>query len=175
MKKFLVTTLILAVVLGAGPLAAQEERVLPQPCPHPVATVLHGTSSTPSPDPADFHPPVAGSQWNQTAYDKPFQHTFHFAKQCCLMTSGTLVIKLKALKAGTPGTSTSANDKVYLVSNGVTIQTQSPFAAGATLGQTATVTFTIPANVLATGRVSFGVQDDSAVTAADLTLHGCCI
>lgn len=191
MKTTLITILILLLTGAvAGPLMAQEAAVrgIPQPqvpCPHPITqTIKAPPPSPPTLDPADFNgalgTAVAGSVWNQTAPDKGFGHTFHFpfpGKECCLMTKGTLIVTVKALVSGPAGSSTTANDWVQLVQNGASVpgSGQQPFASGATLGQQAVVTINVPANILATGRVSFYVQDDSAVVSAELRLTGCCL
>ena len=126
----------------------------PVPCPRPVSQVIQGASSAPTPDASDLPPNTAltGYAWNQTARDKVFAHTFHFAKEvCCLMTRGTLVVTVKALDSGPAGSATSAN------------------------GATKVLTFTVPASALSLGRVSLLAQDDTAIVSADLRLEGCCI
>lgn len=182
--KSLVTSIVLTGILSAGVVMAQEERASAAPvrCPHPVTITLTGGRTPPTPDPAEFPRGVnfAGSVWNQTAADRHFGHTFHFAappKECCLMTSGILKVTVRALQPAPQGTSgASVNDMVYVVSRGVVVGAgQQPFVNGATPNQTKTLTFTIPASVLATGEVSFYIEDDTAAVSAELILSGCCL
>jgi hypothetical protein len=199
MKKMLAVSFVL-ITLAAPLLLAQEARtaaaapqdvrsvdaiVAPVACPRPVTLVINGASGAPQPLNTDLgptlYPGTVGSQWNQTAADKHFGHTFRFAaplpgRDCCLMTWGVLTVRVKALQGGGPKSSTSANDSFNLVSNGIVIQQQQPWNnGGVSTGAIATLTFNVPANVLATGNVSFYAQDDSAVLTADLSLRGCCL
>jgi len=177
---------IVALLIVSSAMAQEERRAGPQiPCPHPI--VLNIKAPPPSPptlDPADFAGAVgaaaAGSVWNQTQPNKSFGHSFHFphpGRECCLMTKGTLIVWVKALQTGKPGSASSANDWVELIHNGQSIPGtgQQPFAGGATAGQTGMVTINVPASILATGTVSLYVQDDTAVTMAELRLEGCCL
>ena len=193
MKKKALIAIVVSIATLAGPIAAPliAQEAAPQqdariaiplvPCPRPYSTVIQGANGAPAPDAADLGPAYAtsvGSQWNQTAVDKHFGHTFRFptTKDCCLITSGTLTIKVKALQGGPPNSATSANDSFTLFSNGVNISQQQPWKnTGVATGATATLTFNVPANVLATGKVSIYGQDDSAFISADLRLQGCCI
>jgi len=184
MKKALIATIVLTA-LAATSLVAQEQRTVysPLPCPHPVTIIIKGSSSAPTPDPKDLGPTLgpasAGSQWNQTATNKHFGHTFHFPappRECCLMTSGTIIVKVKALQGGPAHSSSSANDAFSLVSNGVVISQQQPWNnSGVATGAVATLTFTVPQSALNNGAVSIFGQDDSAFQGADLTLRGCCL
>jgi len=172
-------------LLSAGLLFAQERVAIPNvPCPHPITRTL--TAPPPSPptlNPTDFSgalgTAVQGSTWNQTNPDHGFGHSFKLpeAGKCCVWTRATLIVKVKALVPGPAGSPSSSNDWVQLVKNGASVPGtgQQPFIAGATLGQTATVTIAVPQNILNSGVVSFYVQDDSAVTGAELRLEGCCI
>jgi hypothetical protein len=190
LKSFLTASIVFASLLVAGSAVAQNLVAGPPvPCPHPVSLVLTAPPPTPpTPDPLDFAPTltaaVTGSQWSQTAINKSFGHTFHFpapnGNECCLMTEGTLQVKVKCLQGGRSNTSTSGNDDIELVSNHAVVPGFSkrvwPQPAGCATGAVTTVTFTgIPASVLSTGRVSFFVEDDTAVLGATLTLHGCCL
>ena len=193
LKSFLTASIVFASLLIAGSAVAQNLVAGPPvPCPHPVSLTLNapGTPPTPpTPDPLDFAPTltaaVTGSQWNQTAINKSFGHTFHFpmpnGNECCLMTTGTLQVKVKCLQSGGANTSTSGNDDIELVkAPGVPVTGFAkriwPQPKGCVAGAVTTVTFTgIPASVLSTGRVSFFVEDDTAVLGATLTLHGCCL
>lgn len=190
LKSFITASIVFASLLAAGSAVAQNLVAGPPvPCPHPVSLTLNAPSTPPTPptpDPLDFAPTltalVAGSQWNQTAVNKSFGHTFHFKnEECCLMTTGTLQVKVKCLQTGNASSSTSGNDDIYLVKPpGVPVSGFSrrvwPQPAGCVAGAVTTVTFPgIPASVLSTGRVSFFVEDDTAVISATLILNGCCI
>lgn len=178
----------LLVLLAATSVFAQEPSraypVQPPPCPHPYSqTLTGGPTGAGTPVLADFppvvHPSLAGAVWNQTATDKHFAHTFRFPtldRNCCLITKGTLTVTIKALNSGQKGSSAANNDAVNVYSNGALIGQQQPWLnTGVTAGTTATVSFPIPATALATGMVSFVVQDDSAVVSAQLVIEGCCL
>ena len=170
------------VLLVAG--AAFAQITVAPTCPHPFSTTYSASTTTPPTlDPIDFTgnlaAAVAGSTWNQTSANKGFGYSFHVPapKNCCLTQTGILTVTVKALVPGKPPSSTSANDWVQLVQHGASVAGSGvqPFATGATLNQTKTVTINVPASVLATGIVSFYVQDDSAVLSAQLKVTGCCI
>ncbi|HXH41879.1 MAG TPA: hypothetical protein VNN08_24865 [Thermoanaerobaculia bacterium] len=192
LKNSLTASIVLASLLVAGSAVAQNLVAGPPvPCPHPVSLTLNGPSrppTPPAPDPLDFAPTltaaVTGSQWNQTAVNKSFGHTFHFpattVNECCLMTKGTLQVKVKCLQTGGANSSTSGNDDIELVQHGAPVSGFSkrvwPQPAGCVAGAVTTVTFNnIPVAVLSTGRVSFFVEDDTAVISATLILNGCCL
>jgi len=176
---------------AASPLMAQtqaEERAVsgrPVLCPFPITRTLSAPPpAQPTPNPIDFTgtlaTAVAGSVWNQTALNHGFGHSFSIpdlSKECCVWTKATLIVKVKALQAGAADSPSSANDWVQLVYHGASVpgSGQKPFAGGATLGQTQTVTINVPQNILNSGIVSFYVQDDTAVLSAELRLEGCCI
>jgi len=188
-KRFLTASFLLTCLLAAGSAVAQEERRPGPPvaCPHPVTLVITNPPPVaPAPDPADFGPPlasaVAGSVWNQTAVNKAFGHTFHFPApvrgECCLMTKGTLEVTIKCLQGGPAGSATSANDYVELVQGAASVPGYTPKAwpTGCSTGAVHNVMINnIPASILSTGRVSFYVEDDTAVLSAKLTLEGCCL
>lgn len=184
MKKVLVSAVLFTAL--AAPLAAQEEERKPgppMPCPHPVIVTIKAETHPPTPDPADFGPKlaplVAGSQWNQTAIDKAFGTTFHFPGEakCCAWTKGTLVVTVKALQSGKPGSSTSANDDIDIISGGSPVPGlgRRIWPSGATAGSSTTIPINIPANILDKGEFSLYVEDDTAVLSAHLTLEGCCL
>ncbi|HEX3581770.1 MAG TPA: hypothetical protein VH087_08400 [Thermoanaerobaculia bacterium] len=176
---------MLVAAAAAAQMPAPVPRFDPEPphvlCPHPIVLDIQGEKSAPAQDPTDLPaaliPLTAGSQWNQTAINKAFADTFHFPmdKQCCAWTKGTLTMQVKALQSG-PSTSTSVNDAVTVYSNKVAVPPQAvPWTTSVTAGQTKTLTFNIPASALALGKVSFYVEDDTAVVWAHLHLEGCCI
>ena len=184
MKRILSSILALAALTAVAAMAQEERLPAPGvPCPRPVTITIHGASGPATPDPADLTPALvtatAGSQWNQTAVNKGFAHTFHFPappRECCLMTSGKLTIRVKALQGGPKASSTSANDGFTLISHGLSISGQAPWnTTGVATGTVATLTFVVPPNVLSQGMVTIYGEDDSAVLSADLILQGCCL
>jgi hypothetical protein len=190
MKRILVA---LVLILAAGTALAQQERraaeapILPPtkvvPCPFPYSqTFTAPPPATPTPVVSAFPPAlqaaIAGSVWNQTAANKHFGHTFRFPseRQCCLITSGKLEVKIKALQTAPKNGSGSANDAVHAIANGAIFASQQPWLnTGVTAGATTTVTFPLNAQQLAGGTISFYVQDDASVISAKLTVSGCCI
>lgn len=181
----IVVSMFVAAIAAAQiavPVPKNDQEIPRVLCPHPIVLDIQGEKSAPTQDPADLPanliPLTAGSQWNQTAINKSFADTFHFPmeKQCCAWTKGTLTIEVKALQTGAAGTSTSANDGVTVYSNKVIVPPQvSPWSSGVTAGATKTLTWNVPASALALGRISFYVEDDTAVVWAHLHLEGCCI
>ncbi len=118
---------------------------------------------------------IPGSTFGHTQVNKSFGHTFSFKppSECCVYTRGTLTVDIKALSSGPPGSATAANDGMSLQSGGIPVGASvSPWSAGVVAGALKTVTFSVPANVIATGMVSFFVQDDTSVIKAVLTLGG---
>jgi len=126
----------------------------------------------------------ATNKFNQTAIDQWFAYTFHFPvseKECCRCVDGAkLTITFKALQTGGPD-GASGNDIVYLLSSlapGPSHKVLSQFiwpGQHATAGQTETLTFQIPCKYLTNGHFSIFVEDDTAVTSAQLTLSRCCL
>lgn len=181
------------VILAGATLFAQDQRTInpipvdipgkPVLCPYPFnQTLTFGPPTAPAPIasefPATVQPAIAGSVWNQTAVNKAFGHTISFPgeRQCCVMTSGRLEVKIKALQGGRVGSATSVNDAVNVYANGQNIAYQQPWLAnGVATNTVTTVTFQLSAQQLASGRLSIYVQDDSAVQSIKLTVSGCCI
>ena len=187
-------TLTLACVLVLShSLLAQEalqrrpyvDPVKPTPCPHPYTQTLNGgptgaSSFVAAEFPANVQSAIAGSVWSQTQADKHFAYTFRIPGkgECCIATSATLTVTLRALSTGPAGSATSVNDAVHLFSGGAIVPglSQQPWLPGIPpTNPNQTVTIQIPPNVLATGLVSFYVQDDASVTGATLTVTGCCL
>lgn len=174
-----------AVAFAQAPAAVSEETYSGKPvvsCPRPIVLDIQGEKTPPTQDPSDLPanliPLTAGSAWNQTAINKAFGDTFHFRPpgECCVWTKGTLTMEVKALQGGPAKSSTSANDGVTVYSNKVVVPPQvSPWITGVATGATKTLTFNIPASALALGKISFYVEDDTAVVWAHLHLEGCCI
>lgn len=153
----------------------------PVACPHPINTTIKGASPA-APDPADFgslYHAVRGSQWNQTVADKAFGTTFRLPPtpgSCCVWTSATVVLTIKALQGGAFNTASSGNDGVNIISHGVSVAGVTPWPNGATTGETKSLTIRVPASVLASrNEFSLYVQDDTAVLDATVRFEGCCI
>ena len=163
---------------------AAEETYSPRAvvmCPHPIVRDIKGEATPPTQDPTDLPanliPLTAGSVWNQTAVNKGFADTFHFPldEKCCVWTKGVLTIEIKALQSG-PSTATSVNDGVNVYSNKLVVPPPvTPWTTSVLAGQTKTLTFNLPASALALGKISFYVEDDTAVVWAHLHLEGCCV
>lgn len=190
-RKILALSFVLVLSHSVLAQEALQRRPMPDairpnaPCPHPYSQTLTGgpggaSSPVAAEFPANLQGPIAGSVWSQTQADKHFAHTFRLSGsgECCIATSATLQVTLKALVGGGVGSPTAVNDAVHVFSGGTVVQglSQQPWlSTGVANGATTTVTIQIPANVLATGLVSFYVQDDAAVTNATLTVSGCCL
>ena len=191
MKRNLVAVVV-SILVAAAALAQTppiSEATAPPPglsrvavlCPHPIVLDIQAEKSAPTQDPMDLPgnliPITAGSVWNQTAINKGFADTIRFPmdKQCCAWTKGTLTIEVKALQSG-PSTSTSVNDGVTVFSNKLVVPPQvTPWTTTVTAGQTKTLMWNLPASALALGKISFYVEDDTAVVWAHLHVEGCCI
>lgn len=182
MKK-LITAVALLTLSTAAPLVAQERAAIsPQPvvaCPHPISVTLKGPNP-PAPDPGDFgklYPAVKGSEWNQTAIDKAFGTTFHLPRrgECCVWTSATVTLTIKALQGGAFNSASSGNDGINILSQGTSVAGTPAWPNGCHTGDTRTVSISVPASALAQGQFSLYVQDDTAVVDATVQLQGCCI
>ncbi|MGE3972530.1 MAG: hypothetical protein AB7E78_14380, partial [Porticoccaceae bacterium] len=131
-----------------------------------------------------------GNGLNGTKINTWYGHTIRWNTRgrCCQVTRAVLTVKFKALKNGSPNGTDAFNDNVHVVKNGLYGPNlpgggvlgggriwQPPvqaFQAGATTSKT--ITITNPA-ILASGRVSFFAQDDTAIQGATLTITGCCL
>lgn len=161
----------------------------PGTCPNPVvktvATPPGATAAAPlmTDFPAGWS--VAGSVFNQTQTDKHFGHTLRFEvpKGCCQYNAGVLEVTYKALSNGSSNKSSDAgNDGGGPVRNGQALNNMQPGGynhiwpnTGVTAGTVLTRQYNIPASWIASGHVSFGAQDDTAVLGAKLHLSGCCL
>ncbi len=165
--------------------AVQEERPTPLgrpvPCPHPGKLVLHGHNPV-TIIPSELQPSAAantvGSVFNQTEINKQFAYTFSFPvcpKECCLWTAGYLTVTFKALQGGPKDSGTSANDLIGVIVNQVAVAEQKIWPGAVATGEVKTRTIAISASALTHGHLSFTVEDDTAVVAAELTLEGCCL
>ena len=174
-----------AILLTAGSVPAQgvsagEGRGPDQSrsCPFPASLTI--TSQGPAtPDSSQFRPDMnaliaGGSTFGHTQVNKSFGHTFKFKppSECCVYTSGTLSVYIKALNSGPTGSATAANDTVsHVGAGGSTLGSNSPWSAGAVVNTLKTVTFPVTPAQIANGMVSFFVQDDTSVLKAELKLE----
>jgi len=179
---------VILIISAAAAAFAQEARIDPEynRCPRPFSTVIVGENSPPAPNAAAFSAiginptTVSGSQWNQTQVNKAFGTTFHFpapGKDCCLMTYGVLIVKLKALQGGGTGSSSSWNDDIVVFSGTHKDGNQRIWSQTAPVhtGDMTQLQFPLSAQTLQSGVVSLYVEDDTAVVSAHLELRGCCI
>ena len=174
---------------------ADDRTVVPCPNPMPAVSITRGGTQAATPSTTDFSNTAAAhlpSAYGQTAYNKPFYDTIVFRKpsttQCCQLGQlpgttyyGKLVVTYKALQTGSgPTASDSGNDAGGLVYHGVGVAGQTGaiytptfvFAAG----HTVTKTYYLNAAEVASGQVSFSVEDDTAVVSATLSVPGgCCL
>ena len=188
MKKSIGAAAMLSLLLVSNAALAQRAdkpggRML---CPRPTVETL-GLKAAPTPDSADFPTPLPTGQLaagvNETAINHTFRHTFKWNDHgCCQIMSATLTIVTKSLQAATTlQVSDARNDTYGITHNGVTAGGQSgylysgPAAAGTVKTTTIALNATSLANMNATGRLSFSVQDDSAVQKAVLRIERCCI
>lgn len=158
------------------------------PCPHPseVTLVLRAPSAVQADFPGAPPPVLAGL--NDPSPNKPFRHTFSWTEPkefCCEIISARLKVGLVANR------DQPENDSIGIYSqNGPTGMGGYIYGGSANLpgnpapahvapGTAKTIIWPINAATLATmnqnHRLSFGVQDDSAVTGADLTILACCV
>ena len=142
------------------------------PCPHPYHyTVTRGG-----------HMNATTGVYNQTAINQIFEDTFVLPKpppgDCCQYQSGTLTVTYRALQGGPANSSTSANDDAGLgpmrPTNNWTRVWLNNTGSVAT-GAVKTITYPIPPAMIASGSVIFGVEDDTAVVSATLSISGCCV
>ena len=185
--------LTVAILLTAGSGLAQEERRAPVPgplpCPEPWSqTITLNQSTAPYAAQADFAPP----QWNapravlnDPGIDKHFLHTFRWEEphKCCQITGAQLTVNMRANQAGASHSSSDAGNDGIVVMNGgsvlaglsAAVYPNTPFAKGFQV----TKTWSLPAAALTVidqnHRLSFDVQDDTAVLSATLQLNGCCL
>ena len=156
-------------------------------CPQPVSISLSKNSGPATPYVPDMptvlqtgglNGGITASTFNHTQIDKWFGHTFYFKpaeSKCCAMQAGRLTVTYRALASGlnvNDGSAPSVNGAPYANYLPGHIWPQgNPVAAG----QMTTKSYVIPPNIMATGRVSFYAQDDTAVVSATLTGSGCCL
>jgi hypothetical protein len=194
MRKLFIISALFIGLMAASKVPAQEDRattighepIIDIPvvrCPFPeVLRFPGGTVASPvlTEFPPAVRPVIGGSIWNQTVADKAFGHTFRYPvttpNECCVITSGELIINLKALQTALPGVNgASGNDGVNVYSGTALVVGHVPWTSGVTAGTVKTVTFPIAATFLTGGLLSFYVQDDTAVTSATLIITRCCL
>lgn len=150
------------------------------PCPIPMHITLTAPPPNATPNSSDFPPPPGSlANWNGTQANQHFRHTFTWKPEteCCQYIKGTLTFKYKALRAGQSATTPDAgNDGVAIYKNGSAVLSQGvytnfPFSAG----YTGTKTISLTAAMLTNNRLSFAVQDDTAVLSATLDVVACCV
>jgi hypothetical protein len=154
------------------------------PCPQPISLKLthggQGVHTAGQPDPADFGS-LPGGTYNQTSINQWFRDSFHFKtsnSKCCQFKDGKLTVVYRALQAGPPNSSTSANDDGGVWSGSGLLTGASGgriFPGAVILGQMATFNYVVPASLIASGKVSFAAEDDTAVVSATLEISGCCL
>ena len=143
-----------------------------------------------TPDVADFpNDHLTSTTYNGTHINQNFGDTIHFKKpnsRCCQFNAGSLTVTYRALQGGCIHSSTSANDAGGLIYHGAGVPGSSGFIPwywhsiagckqGVSTGDTVTVVYAVPASIVATGRVSFSEEDDSAIVSATLRVSGCCV
>jgi hypothetical protein len=155
------------------------------PCPIPMS--INQTAQAPSPATpfaADFPPPPPPGtgiepKFGGNKINMWFEHTFTWKPptDCCQLVKGALCLEYKALQGGPAGSSTSANDAVTIMKNGVSVSGPSqPLYKGAVkTGQAGKLCIDLTPAMLAGNRLSFLLQDDSSVTRATLQFSACCV
>jgi len=181
-----VAALIVAGLINTSSVFAQEsasrERM---PCPRPTTETL-GLKATPTPVAQDFSVGANAAVQagvNDPVGDRFFRHTFQWnPRRCCQIMSATLTVTTVANDYGTGQTASNAgNDMIAVVHMGATVPGlsqylySSPVAPGAVTTRTLIMNATAMANMDATNRLSFNVQDDSRVTKAVLHIERCCV
>lgn len=189
---------------SAQRMAAPAERALPMPdetdekeasntlqpvdgkkaCPKTIVLKAPPPNAS-TPYAADF-PTTPGAQWMEpnfagTTPNRHFRHTFQWdgckKNQCCEVMKAKLVVTVKALTKGQSQQSSDAgNDSISIWKNGTVLHWQylySPTPVSA--GTVKTLTLPVQPSWLDGCRLSFQVQDDSAVLDAKLVVTGCCV
>jgi hypothetical protein len=151
-------------------------------CPVPRHVTL--TASTPSANMADF-PANCSTGYEQnlggTTPNKCYIHTFDLpissdlCCQCIDSKKNFLTIRYKALQGGPVNSASSWNDTVAIYPGALSAAKLYPQGSAVATGQTGTKTIPITCAMLAHNRLSFLVQDDTAVTSATLDLDLCCV
>ncbi|GIX23594.1 MAG: hypothetical protein KatS3mg122_0825 [Caldimonas sp.] len=155
-----------------------------KPCPKTIVLKAPPPNAA-TPYAPDF-PSTPGAQWiepnfNGTTPNRHVRHTFQWdgckQNKCCEVYKAKLEVKVKALLNGLSNSSADAgNDAISIWKNGTVLYSQPiyttfPVAAGSVK----TLTIPVQPSWLDGCRLSFQVQDDSAVLDAKLVVSGCCV
>lgn len=155
-------------------------------CPNPIAQTIN----VGPPNQNDFKAESwTAKVWlNNAVPNKQFLGTFPWKPKfrCCEISRATLTVNMKANQGGTSATAADAgNDTIGVtVAGGVGAMPQPggqvyapnfAFPAGKLVTKTFNITGTALAKLENGDGLSFGVQDDTMVTSATLTLSGCCL
>lgn len=154
-------------------------------CPRPTTETI-GLKDAPTPIAQDFSAGANAAVQagvNDPATNRFFRHTFQMKpRRCCQVVSGTLTVTTVANQAGTTTQASDAgNDMIGIVHMGATVPGMGgmlysgPVAAGFTKTTPFQLNAAAMANIDATNRLSFNVQDDSRVTKAILYVERCCV
>lgn len=188
MKKLNIGAVMALSILSASTALAQEGRRPGEPmlCPRPTSEQI-GLKEVATPIAQDFSS-IANSAMqavvNDTGINKFFRHSFQWRDQrCCQIVSATLTVVTRANQAGTTMNASDArNDAIGIAGqNGASIAGNGGYLYSGPVpaGHVTTTTIVLNAAALArmnsTNRLSFYVQDDSAVTKAVLTIQRCCV
>lgn len=156
------------------------------PCPNPKRIVIKIKSDYADPD--EFGQIALANHVTSLNYanrNKFYLHTFRWKKsdKCCQVVMAKLKVRLRANQDGRPNfTADAGNDTIAIVKDGgqviqpnnQAIYPSEPFP----LGTEVTVTFNLTGSELdwinTTGKLSFRVQDDTAVKWGKLELRICC-
>ncbi len=180
----LVAALFSATMLTSGG-ALGQTRALQCPNPRPITLIQSSGAATPVM--ADFPKGVCNGNiepnFGGTKWDRCFLHTFSFpppGEFCCQCVEGkgnTLTIVYRALVGGAIGSSTSGNDKFYIYSNGSIVMSLNLYSGPGPVPTGGVFTKTIPltCSLLTNNRLSFLIQDDTAVLSAKLHVNRCCV
>ncbi len=172
-----------AFAQATGPVGPGEGRGTAGGCPNPVVVTLN----VGNPVQADF----SAASWaarvglNYAGANKQFLGTFAWTppSKCCEIVRAILTVNMKANSAGSSATTSDAgNDTVSVQMTGGAappiggaVYSTWPFAAGATVTKTFTITGTALTKLLNGNGLSIAVQDDTMVISATLSLSGCCL
>lgn len=155
-----------------------------KPCPKTIVLKAPPPNTT-TPYAPDF-PSTPGAPWiepnfNGTTPNRHVRHTFQWGgckqNKCCEVYKAKLVVTVKALMNGQSHESRDAgNDSISIWKNGSVQHWQylynpTPVSAGTVK----TLTIPVQPSWLDGCRLSFQVQDDSAVLDAKLVVTGCCV
>jgi hypothetical protein len=182
------------IAFAPGPTKA-DDKTVPCPNPMPAVSITRGGTQAATPSTVDFpntNAAMLPSVYGQTGHNRAFYDTIAFRKpsttQCCQLGQipgtpyyGKLVVTIKALQAGSGATASDAgNDAGGLIYHGVGVAGQTGAIYAPTfvfaVGHTVTKTYYLNAAEVASGQVSFSIEDDSAVVSAVLDVPGgCCL